>query len=437
MGIDAWLERQFNPPSIADPSADQVLAAYPTITMNTAQIRAAVKDGDYEAMYQLGHSTLARQMWSTRQLFEVMVDFWANHLNITNPFDGGWDTRGPYDNEVIRQHALGRYSDMLFASATHPAMMRYLDNASSNKKSVNENYGRELLELHTVGVDAKYSEVDVRQSAYIMTGRTVDNKSAFMYDKNKHWTGPVKVLGFSHANAKAAEGMAVGDLYLTYLATHPNTARRIAFKLGQRFVCDDPPTTLVDRLAQSYLDNGTAIIPVLRTLFSSIEFWMSNGLKTRRPLENVVATSRILGVTPGTKTAEGIEGLYQMTERMGMAPLRWDPPNGYPDVADYWGSAYSMLGTWNSHRTLVMGRNKGVTYPKSDTFVGAKPETYGQYLDTISQRLVHQPMLPAHKEALLKFLGAKESTAVKDNKLGGRIDQLVPLILDSVYHALR
>jgi uncharacterized protein (DUF1800 family) len=366
-----------------------------------------------------------------------MVDFWSNHLNVTNPFDGGWDSRTPYDNEVIRPHALGRFSDMLAASARSVAMMRYLDNASSKKKSFNENYGRELLELHSVGLDAKYSETDVRQSAYIMTGRMVDRNSAFYYDKSQHYTGAVQVLGFAHPNANAAEGLAVGDAYLTYLATHPATARRIAFKLSRRFVCDDPPQTLVDRLTQSYLDNGSAIIPVLRTLFSSVEFWMSNGLKTRRPLENVVATARILGVTPGAQTADGLDGLYYLTNQLGHAPLTWGPPDGFPDVADYWGSAHSTLGTWNSHRALAMGQQKGVTYPKTESFVGLKPDTYGQYLDTISQRLVHQPMQAAHKQALLAFLGVKDDTAVKDIRLGGKIDQLVPLVLDSVYHALR
>jgi uncharacterized protein (DUF1800 family) len=302
---------------------------------------------------------------------------------------------------------------------------------------VNENYGRELLELHSVGIDAKYTEADVRNSAYILTGRTLDDEGTFRYESRRHWTGKVKVLGFSHENKSAADGLALGDAYVTYLATHPATARRIAYKLGVRFVCDDPPNTLVDRLAQAYLDNGTAIVPVLRTLFRSVEFWMSNGLKTRRPLENIVATARIVGVTPGAQTRDGIEGLYWMADQLGMAPLRWIPPDGYPDRADAWGSAHSTLGTWNSHRAMVQGWHKGITYPKPETFVGLKPTTVGAYLDTVAQRLVHQPMQAAHKQALLTFLGAKETTKVKDVRLGGKIEQVVPLILDSVYHTLR
>jgi len=153
LGIDAWLERQFNAVAVADPLLDPILATYPTIAMTSEQIRATLKAGDGKAMTELGRATLARQMWSTRQLYEVMVDFWSNHLNVTNPFDGGWDTRTEYDNNVIRANALGTFRNMLFASAQSPAMMRYLDNASSQKRSVNENYGRELLELHTLGRD--------------------------------------------------------------------------------------------------------------------------------------------------------------------------------------------------------------------------------------------------------------------------------------------
>jgi uncharacterized protein (DUF1800 family) len=326
---------------------------------------------------------------------------------------------------------------MLAASARAPAMMKYLDNADSQKRSVNENYGRELLELHTVGLDAKYTEVDVRNSAYIMTGRTVNRDNGFYYDKSRHWVGPVKVMDFAHPNDKNTDGMALGERYLSYLAMHPSTATRIAFKLARRFVCDDPPQTLVDRLAQSYLDNGTAIVPVLRTLFSSVEFWMSTGLKTRRPLENVVATARIVGVAPGAKTADGVAGLYRMTEQLGHAPLQWGPPDGFPDYADAWGSAHATLGNWNAHRAIVQGTQKGLTDPKAESFVGLKPANVGTYLDVISRRLVQQDMRKEHKQALLTFLGLAENVAVKDLRLGGKIDSLVPLVLDSVYHALR
>ena len=176
LGVDAWLERQLDPAGIADPAGDGVVTLYPTLTMSTAQLHEAVKPNDYPAMSELGQATIGRQMWSNRQLYEVMVDFWANHFNITNPFDGGWDTRSVFDKDAIRPYALGKFRDMLTATARAPAMLRYLNNDLSDKKAVNENYGRELLELHTVAIDSGYTETDVRNSAYLMTGRTVEQR---------------------------------------------------------------------------------------------------------------------------------------------------------------------------------------------------------------------------------------------------------------------
>ncbi|GIF49057.1 uncharacterized protein (DUF1800 family) [Asanoa ferruginea] len=436
-GIDEWLERQLNPGKIDDPVSAKALSAFPTVSMSTAQIRRTVKEGDFQAQFELGQATIARQFWSERQLFEVMVDFWANHLNVTNPFDGGWDVRTSYDNDVIRKHALGKFVDMLKASARHPAMLRYLDNADSDRRSVNENYGRELLELHTVGIDGGYNEKDVRNSAYILTGRTVTNEGEFRYDSGRHWVDPVKVLGFKDKNASRSKGLAVGEKYLSYLATHPATAKNIARKLAVRFVCDSPPNGLVQRLADTYLENGTAIAPVLRVLFRSREFWISTGLKTRRPLENFVATARAIGIAPGSDTRSGIEGLYYMTQRFGNAPLAWVPPNGYPDVAAAWRSAHATLALWNAHRSLIEGWERGLSYPKAEGLVGKRPATTGPYLDSLAARLVFQKVAAPHRKALLSFLSAKDGTAVRNASLGGKIESLAPLLLDSIYHALR
>ncbi|MEV6926881.1 DUF1800 domain-containing protein [Dactylosporangium sp. NPDC051485] len=437
VGIDAWIDQQLDPAKVDDPVADAALKAVPTATMSTADIRSSVKDGDNKAQYELTRAVLARQMWSSRQLLEVMVDFWNNHLNVTSPFDGGWDVRGPYDMGVIRQHALGKFSDMLIASARDPAMMRYLDNTSSDKRNVNENYGRELLELHTVGIDGGYNEKDVRNSAYLMTGRTATREGTFRYDENKHWTGAVKVLGFQHANKSPKDGLAVGDAYLLYLATHPSTARYVARKLCVRFVCDTPPQGLVDRLAKTYQESGSAIAPVLRMLFRSLEFWIATGLKTRRPLENFVATARVVGTQPGADTAKALEDLYNFTNKLGQPPLGWGPPDGYPDVATAWSSAAGMLETWNAHRAFVGGQWKGLNNPKADSLVTQPAATLGVYLDVLANRLIFQPMKPNEKDALIKFLGVKADTRVTDNNLGGKLPLVAPLILDSVYHALR
>jgi hypothetical protein len=439
IGIDAWIDKQLNPGAIPDPGGEQVNRMYPYLALDIRQLRASVPDDKRDdPSEQLGRATIGRQIWSSRQLEELMVDFWANHLNIQNPFDGGWDNRADWDRTVIRKHALGKFSDMLLASARHPAMMRYLDNAASDRRSVNENYGRELLELHTVGIDGGYTETDVRNCAYVMTGRTVDRDGNFVYEPRRHWTGAVKVMGFAHPNKKAAEGLAVGDALVRYLAAHPSTARYIARKLAVRFVCDNPPNPLIDRLAQTYLQNGTAIVPVLQILFRSIEFWIATGLKTRRPLENMVATARVVGVKPGNGTDQALESIYESADRLGHAPLAWGPPDGYPDVAGAWQSAHGMLGSWNSHRAMVQGKVRGLSFTAPEQLVaGNRSGTVGGYVDAMSQRLVFQPLNPQQKAAVLKFLGLPETARVTDPKLGGRVEHLAPLFLDSVYHGLR
>jgi uncharacterized protein (DUF1800 family) len=436
-GIDAWLDRQLNPGAVEDPGGDAVTRMYPYLAMDIRQLRASVPDDKRnDPSRQLGRATIGRQIWSSRQLQEVMVDFWANHLNIQNPFDGGWDNRTDWDRTVIRAHALGKFSDMLHASARHPAMLRYLDNAASDKRSVNENYGRELLELHTVGIDGGYSENDVRHCAYVMTGRTVDRNGAFTYDAKRHWTGAVTVMGFTSPNKK--DGLAVGDQLLRYLATHPSTARYIARKLAVRFVCDSPPTTLVDRLAQAYVASGSDIKPVLSILFRSVEFWIATGLKTRRPLENIVATARVVGAKPGTATDQALETMYDTADKLGHAPLAWGPPDGYPDVAGAWQSAHGMLGVWNCHRAMVQGRMRGLTWvaPAQLTAPNATG-TAGGYIDAMSQRLVFQPLSAEQKAVVLRFLGLAEGARVADAKTTGRAEQLAPLLLDSAYHGLR
>ncbi|HEY8527528.1 MAG TPA: DUF1800 domain-containing protein [Acidimicrobiales bacterium] len=445
-GIDAWLADQLDPSAIDDAEADAVWAQFPMASMTPAQIQGAIERYRWDAMAEYGQATLARQIWSRRQLFEVMVDFWANHFNTPTPGEGGWDTAPSYHNDVIRRHALGSFTDMLLAVARHPSMLRYLSNHDSHKDSVNENYGRELLELHTVGVQAGYSEDDVRNSAYILTGRTVAGQddeagrpeSTFYYDPERHWTGPVRVLDFQHANASPEGGLEVGDAYLRYLATHPATARTIARKLAVRFVSDDPPDVLVDRLAETFLESGTQIVPVLQVLFRSGEFWAAVGQKTRRPLENIVASARAVGVRPGPDTRGFVESLYWRAGNAGHKPLAWPAPNGYPDVQAAWRSANGLLEAWNVHRALVGAWEEGATYTPAEALAGDGPQaTVGAYVDTLCRRLCLQTFRPEHRNVLVAFLEAGESAPIAEADLHHSAGHLVPLVLDSPYFALR
>ncbi|HEY0639732.1 MAG TPA: DUF1800 domain-containing protein [Pseudonocardiaceae bacterium] len=429
VGIDRWLQNQLSPAGVPDGPGDQAWAAFRTVTMNPQQIRGAVKEYSWDAMFEYAQATLGRQLWSRRQVYEVMVDFWANHLNMPMPSDGAWNLGTSYHNDVIRTHALGTFTDMLLAATRHPAMLAYLDNNQSTRSAVNENLGRELLELHTVGVQGGYTEEDVRNSAYILTGRTIAKDGSFQYDPKRHWTGAVRVLDFRHANPSAAGGLDVGDEYLRYLASHPATARSIARKLAVRFVADNPPAGLVDRLADVYLKSGTAIHPTLWALFSSTEFWASVGQKTKRPLENVVSTARVLGVGQGASpdaTKKGLNGIYWGLDQLGHRPLAWGPPNGYPDVQPAWASAGGMLQQWNRHRGFVQGWWKELSYVRPEELVPLGPAA--AYVDALCGRLLFQPMRPEHRDALVAFVGSD---------VKGMAAHAAPLVLDSPYFALR
>ncbi|UQU65917.1 DUF1800 domain-containing protein [Couchioplanes caeruleus] len=447
LGATAWLERQLKPASIADPAADDLVGRLPLSGLSVDGARAKVREGAYkmygwEPMFELGYATVARAVWSERQLLEVMVAFWSNHLNVTNPSGDVWDSRPDYDRTVIRPYALGRFADMLKASAKHPAMLTYLDNRFSTRAAPNENYGRELLELHTVGLG--YTEADVKGAARLFTGMTVSwDTGRYRYDAGQHATGAVSVMGFRHANATASGGQAAAMALLDHLASHPATAKRIATKLCVRFVADEPPATLVTKLTKVYLDNRTAIAPVLRALFASPEFAASVGAKTRTPYEDIVATVRTLGYAPEKSGTQGVRALYWMTEAAGQAPMAWSPPNGYPDVASAWASPSGQVKRWNAHLSIAAGwwptTLQRPASPLAEYAGSTLPATYGALVDAVATRLLGRTPSAVHTAALAAFYGEKPVSPLKagDAAAGWAFPYLPALLLDSPYFALR
>ncbi|MCW2504479.1 MAG: hypothetical protein JWO79_2763 [Actinomycetia bacterium] len=445
LGAHAWLDRQLSPGTIDDSACATVLKRYPLIYASVPTIRRRVSSGlmkahGWDAMMQVAHAAIVRAAWSERQLFEVMTDFWSNHLNVANPSDGTWDNRQDYDLHVIRPHTFGRFADMLKASARHPAMLNYLDNRSSTKTHPNENYARELLELHTVGL--VYSEADVKNAARLLTGLTTTNGGVYAYDGRRHATGAVRVLTFTHANRTAAGGQAASLNLLDYLAMHPATARQIARKLCLRFVSDDPPPALVQKLAAVYLTSKTAIVPVLRALFGSAEFAASEGQKVRRPFEDLVATIRVLGIGPEQVTTDnpagtkGVQALFWILQGSGHAPLNWAPPNGYPDVAAAWASSNGYLSRWNSHMQLAGNwYPKQLTRPASllDHLVPAIPTTFGGLVDALTTRITGSVFSDEHRSALTGFFGKTPSSSLARNHaaLNWKFPYLVALVLSS------
>jgi uncharacterized protein (DUF1800 family) len=344
---------------------------------------------------ELSQAKLLRAIYSKRQLEEVMTDFWFNHFNV---FIGKGQERllvTNYEQDVIRPHALGKFEDLLVATAKSPAMLYYLDNWMSvgpnsmqalgigqrpvvrygpygrprvyrppnnngkgkRNSGLNENYGRELLELHTVSVNGGYSQRDVTEVAKVFTGWTIDKPEqgmGFRFEPRMHEPGPKFVLGH-HIKPK---GENEGREVLHMLATSPQTAHFISLKLAQRFVSDDPPPALVDRMAKTFEKKKGDIREVLSTLFHSPEFWADGTYraKMKTPLEFVASSIRATGAT-----IDDARPLVRRLSDMGMPLYGAQPPTGYSMKAETWVSSSALLNRMNFALALTSGKVRGVT----------------------------------------------------------------------------
>jgi uncharacterized protein (DUF1800 family) len=447
-GPDAWYNAQVAAATTYpgySGNAD-VAAQGPLLSMTPYQVRQWLKANGQEygwaAMDQLSRVTLGLQAWSTAQLYETLVDFFNDHLHVQNHNGMVWTTRHAFDRDVIRKNVTGSFTNMLLASAKTPAMLIYLNLATSTKTAVNENYARELLELHTVGLH--YTESDVLNAARILTGRTLDPKQdyqAYWYNPNLHYSGSIKVLGFTSTNTGSFRGPSnwgetAGDNLIKYLAAHAYTAQTLAQKMCVRFVSDNPSTELVTAVANAYTSSGTQILPMVSTILRSTEFWESRGQKLRRPSENLVATLRALNVGVSSMPT-ALQTLHWTTVGLGDAPLDWSPPNGYPDVAAGWRSAGTLLKVWGSHLSAVGGSYGGLKAPDLAALYDAPPATSGEAIDKLTRRLTGAAWSSEHLAVLQTFLGEPASTPMIYSTLKWLTGALVAVILDGPHFALR
>ncbi|MDF3064638.1 MAG: hypothetical protein K0R38_239 [Polyangiaceae bacterium] len=331
-----------------------------------------------EHLQRLATAELTRDILSRRQLEAVMTDFWANHFNV---FAGKGFVRlfeGDYLERAIRPHALGKFSDLLLATARHPAMLLYLDNAQSRKESrkvrqgkarrgLNENYARELLELHTLGVDGGYTQEDVQSVARILTGWSVVRLSEgegdfqFVFRKSAHDRGEKKALGEVFP---AGEGESEGRRLLELLARHPSTARHVARRLCIRFVADEPPASCVHAASRAYTQTEGDIRAVVRAISEDASFWSpaARGVKLKTPLELVASAARALGAHP-----DGSLVLSKTLERLGEPLLQERVPTGYPDSEPEWASGGGMLARLKFASDLGAGQLRGLSVPWEET----------------------------------------------------------------------
>jgi len=325
---------------------------------------------------ELQQAKLLRALYSERQLQEVMTDFWFNHFNIYLNKDADQYLVTGYERDVIRAHALGKFKDLLVATAQSPAMLFYLDNwlsmgpksaaaVAANKgkpgqavPGLNENYGRELMELHTVSVNGGYNQHDVTELARVLTGWTtqpLEQGAAFQFDAKKHEPGDKIVLGQTIPENGVNEGMQVLDM----LAHHPNTAKFIARKLAVRFVADDPPPALVDRLTQKFLSTDGDMREVLRTLFKSPEFWSAKTYraKVKTPFEFVVSSLRATGTDLNNPAP-----VLGILNKMGMPLYQMVPPTGYSMTASTWMNSEALVDRMNYALALSNGQVGGTNF---------------------------------------------------------------------------
>jgi uncharacterized protein (DUF1800 family) len=445
VGAAGWLDRQLVPGRVDDSGYDAAARRFGNQARPIWWVREQVRSGQLDGWQQklsVQCEHVARMLWSKRQVQAIMTDFWANHLNVAVMSDGIEESRAHYQY-LLRSRALGRYADLLPAASLHPAMLTFLDNRSSRLDHPNENQGRELLELHSLGV-GRYTEADVLSATRVLTGLSVDQESGeFRYKPWYHWTGPVRVLGWSHANASQTAGLDVARSLLAYLARHPATAQRICTKLAQYFVADVPPAALVTRMAAMYLRGDTAIAPVLRLMLTSAEFAASHGALTRRPLESVLATVRALGLGIDASGHQGVEALVWAMGDAGQSPMDWPTPDGYPQAAAAWGSTSAVLQRWNFNRSLVEG-----WWPKTLTsagpllgrvYPGPLPATHGSLVDGVARRLFGRSLAGADRATVLTFLGVSGGTALtgRSPAVTWQLGSWVSLLLDSPYHVYR
>jgi uncharacterized protein (DUF1800 family) len=431
-----------------------------------------------EVVQELQQAKILRAIYSERQLQEVMTDFWFNHFNVYVQKGPDRILTASYERDAIRPNVFGKFEDLLKATAEHPAMLFYLDNwmsASPNAKmpdrddlrrmrrerrfggfgggfgnramrrmemddqrtlnqngkvakrsrGLNENYAREIMELHTLGVDGGYTQKDVQEVARCFTGWTIRKPRAggdFYFNTFMHDDGEKTVLG-----KKVPSGGGIKDGYavIHMLATHPSTAKFISTKLARKFVSDNPPPPLVARMSQTFLKTDGDIREVLRTMFKSPEFFAAENYraKIKTPFEMTVSSVRAIGAD-----TNGNPQFHRWMAQMGEGLFMCQPPTGYPDTAERWVNTGALLERMNFALALSENRIPGARANLQNLLAGVNTARQSQVVDHFVNLLLRGQISPQTRETIDKSLGERRLAMA-----GGQVDvaKVVGLILGS------
>ena len=436
LGEQAWLDEQLAVP--ADPALDARLAQMPSLALDARALyerydgpigadtpveeRRRIERARRAPQRELLRATLARMVHGRAQLFEVLVDFWRNHFNVS--YTKGYPAfllLSDWDRSVLRAHALGRFGELLVATAHHPAMLHYLDNASSRRppsnqelaelerrvrretgsreagraaadlalqRGLNENYARELLELHTLGVDRFYQQDDIVALAEILTGWTWSSGAqgtwGYVFRQDMHQAGSKRFLG-QRIQGEPEKGKQEGDEVLTLLADHRGTSEFVAEKLVRHLVRDDPPPRLVARVAQAFRRSDGDVPTLVRTIVVDDEFWSRAAFraKFRTPQEFVVAALRA-----SEAEVDAWDGVLERLVDMGQPLYHCDDPTGWYDTAEAWLDPGVMAQRWLFARDLVEGRLEGVRLAAAVLDEVGDDVPFGAWPDRLAARFV-------------------------------------------------
>jgi uncharacterized protein (DUF1800 family) len=393
-GIHAWIEQQLDHTAIADAACELRLQPLGLLDLSAQEI-ADLGDKIFDdldraaAPAQLRQAALLRQVYSQRQLYEQMVEFWGDHFNISVDKGDCWFLKLVDDREVSRAHALGNFAELLWASAHSPAMLVYLDNQANQRGAPNENYARELLELHTLGIDGGYTQTDIMELARALTGWSVKEhfwRGQFAFTPETHDDGNKTVLG----EAIPAAGQAEVEGVLQRLAEHPSTASFVARKLARRFIADDPPAALIERAAAAFTRSRGDIQAALRPLL--LDGLAGMQPKYKRPVNFVASALRQIGAQ-----TDGGPALHDALMQMGQLPFAWPNPDGFPDRSAAWQG--SLAPRWRFAIQLAGGEIPG----SGGMALQAAAGNPAALLDELVTRLLGAPLPKAQTQALLEI----------------------------------
>jgi len=360
-GYYGYLEYHLNHMAIDDQAMDLLLSSYPSIFVDPYNLNLTYSA---TAVNDLIDATIMRSIFSKRQLFEKMVEFWTDHFCVDVNKITLLKTK---DDRDLRQYALGTFPQLLNASAHSPAMLVYLDNNASTAANPNQNYARELLELHTLGVDGGYTQQDVIEAARCFSGWTWYNNSSqtnygtFRFDPARHDNGAKTVLG---VNIPAGGGQQDGETVLGILANHPSTANFIAWKMSKWLLTHEPSPTVVASVAAVYTQTGGDIKSMIREILRQDQIEAA-ALKFKRPYHLMCSILR--GYNASISSPVTLRNVQ--LPLMGHKPFNWSPPDGYPDTVEYWSGL--LLPRWNFAFSLLNGNISGSSVDTTTLLQGA------------------------------------------------------------------